>query len=151
MDLFGPLKPSIITDTTNKDPIFIFAMVDLGSRWAEIDFLTKTCSTDIIRSIKKIWLSRHETPKQIISDNGPQFSSFKLEDFLAEQQIQHVFSSCYNPTGTAPVERENTEILKAIRIHKGLPKAHLLQKIKQHINLKPNTRLRFSAHKMMEK
>ena len=78
VDLMTPSLPSGHT---------LLVVVDY-SRYLEVDFLNSTTTGKVIASLKKIFLI-HGLPKEITTDNGPQFSSKDFADYLEMQGIKH--------------------------------------------------------------
>ncbi len=50
-------------------------------------------------------------PRQIITDNGPQFTSYRFQEFLKQHNIKHTRSSFYHTQGNGGVEWFN-QVLK---------------------------------------
>ena len=61
---------------------------------------------DVISFLSTLW-SREGYCDELVSDNGPQFTSAKFEKYLSGRGIQHRKSSLYWPRGNAAVERFN--------------------------------------------
>ena len=89
-------------------------IVDYFSNFPELCHLSDTHSTSVITKVKATF-SRYGIPKYVVSDNGPQFSSFEFAHFANDWDFIHDPSSLKYPklNGTA----EN-----AIKIVKGLLK-----------------------------
>ena len=103
IDIVGPISAA--------PPAARFAIVvtDYFSKWPEIA-LTSTVETDnVIRMLSALW-AREGFCDEIISDNGPQFSSEKFRTYLRQRGIAHHQSSLYWPRGNAAVERLNREV-----------------------------------------
>ena len=66
-----------------------FIAVDAHSKWPEVVMMSSTTSQltiDVLRSI----LSRYGLPEQIVSDNGPQFTSEEFAHFMKMNGIKHI-------------------------------------------------------------
>ena len=62
--------------------------VDYFSSFWEIVLLPTTSSRAIITKLKGDF-ARYGIPKQLVSDNGPQFSAIEFKEFAAEYGIEH--------------------------------------------------------------
>ena len=78
-------------------------VVDYYSRYPEVIKLTSTTSQSIITSLSSIF-ARHGIPEELISDNGPQYSSQDFEDFAKRYGFQHTTSSPHYPQGNGLAE-----------------------------------------------
>jgi transposase InsO family protein len=79
-------------------------MCDYYSRWIEVLLLTSTTSTAVISRMKDVF-ARFGVPIEIISDNGPQFTSAEFKDFASKYDFTHVTSSPYLPNSNGEAER----------------------------------------------
>ena len=79
-------------------------LVDYYSDFIEIDNLTNTTSERIIESCKSQFV-RHGIPVQLITDNGPQFSSIKFKEFAKTYSFQHTTSSPHYPQSNGKAEK----------------------------------------------
>ena len=79
-------------------------VVDVHSKWPEVAILS-TSSTqktiDILRSL----FAQYELPEQLVSDNGPQFTSKEFEQFARANGIRHIRSAPYHPASNGQVKR----------------------------------------------
>ena len=67
-------------------------VVDYFSNYPEVCLLNDTHSSSVIMKLKSIF-SRFGIPKVVISDNGPQFSSYQFMRFAKEWDFTHDPSS----------------------------------------------------------
>ena len=79
-------------------------VVDYFSRWIECIYLNSTTSTTVIARLKDLF-ARHGIPYELVSDNGPQFSSLEFHKFAEEIDFVHITSSPYNPRSNGAAER----------------------------------------------
>jgi hypothetical protein len=80
-------------------------VTDYFSRWLEILLLSSdTSSSNVIAKLTSIF-ARFGVPLEIVSDNGPQFSSQEFAAFLRRLDIKHATSSPYFPTANGAAER----------------------------------------------
>ena len=80
-------------------------LVDYFSRYIEIVKLTSTTSGTIIFVLKTVF-SRYGIPEQLISDNGPQFTSREMNMFSASYGFEHVMSIPHYPQRNGQAERQ---------------------------------------------
>ncbi len=66
--------------------------VDYYSKYPEIAKLPQTTSKHVIIALKSM-VARHGIPDEVMSDNGPQFSSEEFRQFAEEWEFKHMTSS----------------------------------------------------------
>ena len=90
-------------------------IVDYFSKFAEVSKVVKPSDTAaIIKQTKKIF-SRHGIPKQLFSDNGPQYASKEFKEFAVAWDFRHDTSSPHYPRSNGLVERKIQTIKRAIK------------------------------------
>lgn len=77
---------------------------DYYSRFLEILDLPSTTSSKVIQKIKGVF-ARYGIPDEVVSDNGPQFSSAEFKDFAKRFDFKHCTSSPHHPQGNGHAER----------------------------------------------
>ena len=65
---------------------------DTHSKWPEVMLLSSTTSQATIRALKQLFAT-YGLPQQLVSDNGPQFSSVEFATFLVRNGVKHIRSS----------------------------------------------------------
>jgi transposase InsO family protein len=78
--------------------------VDYYSRYFEVDELTTTTTTAVVKKLSAHF-ARHGIPEILISDNGPQFTSEQFAEFVAEWDFKHVTSSPNYPQSNGLAEK----------------------------------------------
>ena len=73
----------------NRD---FLVMVDYYSNYFEIDKLSSKTGKEVIGKVKAHF-ARDGIPDQVISDNGPPFSSAEFQEFARAYSFDHVTSS----------------------------------------------------------
>ena len=69
-----------------------FIVVDYFSRYFEVACLSSTTSSAIIKALHHMFAT-HGIPKELVSDNGPQFRSAEFAAFAAQSGFRHRTSS----------------------------------------------------------
>lgn len=86
--------------------------VDHYSRYFELDKLSSTTSTAVITKLK-VAFARHGVPEDVISDNGPQYSSGEFGTFARAWEFTHTTTSPYHPQSNGLAEKsvQNAKML----------------------------------------
>ena len=92
-------------------------IVDYYSRYMEIAYLKQTTTEEVVIQTKRIF-ARHGIPEVVVSDNGPQYSSKKFEDFADECHFQHVTARPYHPQSNGEAERAIGTVKSLLRKEK---------------------------------
>ena len=71
-------------------------IVDAHSKWPEVELMTSTTSNKTIEVLRSLF-ARHGLPEQLVSDNGPQFTSDEFEKFLKGNGVKHILTSTEQP------------------------------------------------------
>ncbi|KAK9532896.1 hypothetical protein VZT92_010259 [Zoarces viviparus] len=77
---------------------------DYYSRLLEILQLPSTTSAQVIQRLKTVF-ARFGIPDEVVSDNGPKFSSAELKEFARQLDFKHCTSSPHHPQGNEHAER----------------------------------------------
>ena len=104
--------------------------VDYFSNFVEIDNLTSTTSTAVIKKLKEQF-SRHGIPEIVFSDNGPQFSCGEFKSFSDVWSFEHRTSSPLHPQ----MEMSNGKAENAVKTCKLIMKKAALSKSDVHLPL----------------
>ena len=78
--------------------------MDYFSRYFEIARLPDTKSSTVVTHMKSIF-ARHGIPREVRSDNGPQYTSQEFRKFSREWNFQHTTTSPYHPQANGLAER----------------------------------------------
>jgi transposase InsO family protein len=112
MDLFGPV--AYISIGGNKYGLVI---VDDYSRFTWVFFVfDKSEVQGKVKTLIRRAQREFELPiKKVRSDNGSEFRSTNVEEFLDEEGIKHEFSAPYTPQQNGVVERKNRTLIEMAR------------------------------------
>ena len=116
-----PLKPTelpggpwqkIAADLCEYEGQRYLIVIDYFSRYLEIAHMPTTTASQVIRKLKAM-LGRWGIPKELITDNGPQFVATEFTAFSKEYGFIHHTSSPYHPQSNGEAER-GVQIAKRI-------------------------------------
>lgn len=108
LDIVGPF------DTAISACKFAVTLTDYYSKWPELAFSHTATTVDVIRFLTSIF-SRHGNPENIVTDNGPQFTSAAFALFLHDRGISHSRTSVYHPAANGAVERFHRALRSCIQ------------------------------------
>lgn len=86
--------------------------IDARSKWIEAFKMSKTTAEITIAKLRESW-SRWGIPKQVVSDNGPPFTSKLFKDFLNSNGVFQMFSAPYHPASNGAAENA-VKIIKTV-------------------------------------
>jgi len=78
--------------------------VDAYSKWPEIGSMRSATAAKTI-SLLRDWFARFGIPKEVVTDNGLQFTANEFEVFCAVNGIKHIRSTEYHPKTNGLAER----------------------------------------------
>ena len=69
--------------------------------------MARNLSTTVFKTIEVLRhiFSSYGIPEQLVSDNGSQFTSEELADFVKSNGIKHIRTAPYHPSSNGAVER----------------------------------------------
>lgn len=105
----------------------LLVLVDAHSKWPEVYPMSNTTVASTIEVLRKIFAS-HGLPEQLVSDNGPQFTSSEFAVFMKGNGIHHVRSAPYHPATNGLAERFVQTVKQALKanVSDGLSLSHRL-------------------------
>ena len=89
-----PKRPwqKLATDLFYMNGDFYILLVEYYSKYFEVSMLKDTKSLTVIKCLRQN-SARHGIPEELVSDNGPEFSSYEFQDFAGEFSFKHITSS----------------------------------------------------------
>ena len=109
IDLIGPIIPS-----SNEGHRFILVVVDYATRYPLAVALKKIDTQTVADALIDIF-SQVGIPKQMLSDNGSQFTSGLMSEVLRLLSIQQLKTTVYNPRCNGLVESLNGTIKQMLK------------------------------------
>ena len=79
-------------------------VVDAHSKWPEVRELRVTTAAKTIEVLRQLF-SAYGLPEQLVTDNGPQFTSEEFALFAKQNGIKHIRTSPYHPASNGAAER----------------------------------------------
>ena len=124
-----PTRPweKIAVDLFELDGKNFMVTVDYYSSYFEVDRLNTKTGKEVIGKLK-IHLARHGIPDELVSDNGPPFSSTEFNAFSNQYGFEHVTSSPGYPQSNGKVEN-------AVKVSKNLMRKAIESKSDPHLAL----------------
>ncbi|XP_055866617.1 uncharacterized protein LOC129922855 isoform X1 [Biomphalaria glabrata] len=107
-DIIGPLE---ITDNKNR---YILTVVDVATRWPEAIPLRNINTETVIEALTNIFC-RIGLPIEILSDQGPQFTSELYKQVCEFFSVKPVHSTIYHPSSNGMIERLNSTLKSFLR------------------------------------
>ena len=92
VDFAGPFEGSM------------WLIVDAHTKWPEVIAMKTTTASKTVAILRSLF-ARYGIPQQIVSDNGPQFSSEKYRQFCESNGIRHTLVAPYHPSSNGEAER----------------------------------------------
>ncbi|XP_046443918.1 uncharacterized protein K02A2.6-like [Daphnia pulex] len=92
---------------------YLFVLMDATSKWPEIFRLNRITSDTTISTLKTIF-ARFGLPSELVSDNGPQFTSEEFKRFMLVNGIVHHRGAPYHPQTNGLAERAVQSVKKAL-------------------------------------
>ena len=82
----------------------LLVVVDSHSKWPDVLEMNATTAAKTIAVLREMF-SRYGLPKQVVTDNGPQFASTEFRQFLTLNGVKHIHCSPYHPSSNGAAER----------------------------------------------
>ena len=83
-------------------------------KWVEVFFMTSTTTTKTVEVLRSLFAS-YGLPKEVVSDNGPQFTSGEFQAFMSNYGIKHTRVPPYHPSSNGAVERTVQIVKRALQ------------------------------------
>ena len=91
-----------------------FVVMDAHSKWPEVVTMKSTTAEKTIE-VMRCLIAHHGIPDQVVSDNGPQFTSEEFKQFLKGNRIKHILSAPYHPASNGLAERFIQTLKRALK------------------------------------
>eukprot|EP00253_Pinus_taeda_P035414 PITA_35414 len=91
MDFVGPINPP------SKQRSYIIVCTDYLTKWAETKAIKATTKEKVAKFLRENIFYKFGYPRELVTDQGSQFTSNLIEDLLAHHKIKHRTSTPYHP------------------------------------------------------
>ncbi|XP_063831899.1 uncharacterized protein K02A2.6-like isoform X1 [Ostrinia nubilalis] len=95
------------------DKIYL-VVIDARTKWIEVFPVPSTAARYTISKLEDLF-ARWGLPRQLVSDNGPPFTSSDFSFFMQNNGIEHIFSAPYHPASNGAAENAVRTIKKVIK------------------------------------
>jgi transposase InsO family protein len=116
-------------------------MVDAHSKWPEVIKMSRGTSAErTIEALRTVFGRMGICPEEIVSDNGPPFSSKEFKLFLQNNGVKHILSAPYHPSYNGEAERFVRSFTRGMKHNTGrVSKNHTLQEFLLSYRTTPHT------------
>jgi len=116
IDFVGPINPTSL----NKKNILI--CIDFITKWVEAKVVSFATESVVVDFLLTEVLTRFGVPREIVSENQPQFISNLLQGVMEQYNIRHKKSTSYHSQANGQVQSTNKVIesipTKMVNIHR---------------------------------
>ena len=111
------LKPleTIHIDKLTLDGSKFLTIIDSFSKYAQAYHIASNNSLDVAKNLLTFF-THHGVPKKIISDNGAEFNSSLVKEFLSSHYIDIHFICSQNPNSNGLIERFHSTLTEHLRL-----------------------------------
>ncbi|MGL5707698.1 MAG: RNase H-like domain-containing protein, partial [Aeromonas sp.] len=149
-DIYGPIPTTLFKYSGDLRKIWFLTITDRCSRWTVVYLLKRIGSDEVIEKFKN-WFEAYEIPKTLLTDNGRQFTSSKINQFMTRNNVKRIFTTPFNPTCNSISERSNQRITDIIRKNKYVSIKKILRKINFALNNNHNRNIQYSPMELLNK
>ena len=109
MDILGPFPWA----TSQRK--YLFVAVDYFTKWIEAEVVASITTAEVRKFIWRNIITRFGIPRSMILDNGRQFDTSKLTDYLSSLGCQARFTAVVHPQTNGQAEAAKKSILHGIQ------------------------------------
>lgn len=95
----------------------LLVVADAHSKWLEVFMMRNTTALETVSTLRSLF-ARMGLPDQLVSDNGPQFTSDEFKQFCTRNGIQHATGAPYHPATNGLAERMVQSLKNSIKADK---------------------------------
>ncbi len=116
-------------DYAQKEGVYFLVIIDSHSKWLEMFPTTSMTTSRTLELLRQVFAA-YGLPKEVVSDNGPQFTAQDFQVFMTKNGVKHTKVAPYHPASNGAAERSVQILKKALDKQKmdgrqkGLPLKH---------------------------
>eukprot|EP00253_Pinus_taeda_P008860 PITA_08860 len=100
LDFVGPINPP------SNQRTYILVATEYVTKWVEAEALPRATKDSVIQFLLYLFV-HYGLPREVITDEGPQFVGHKLAATLNNYHVQHKITTPYHPQANGQVESSN--------------------------------------------
>lgn len=104
MDFVGPIDP------LSNGKSYILVCTDYVTKWVEARVMTHARDNKVAEFFYEEIFTKYGIPREIVSNQGPQFTSTSIAALVNEYNIRHKKSTPYHPQAKGQVEVTNRDL-----------------------------------------
>lgn len=116
MDFIGPIEPP------SNGKSYILVCTDYLTKWVEVRAMKNARDEKVAKFLHEEIFTRYGVPRELVTNQGAQFTSNLITELMKEYSIRHRKSSPYHPQANGQAEVTNKEIeailTKTVQIHR---------------------------------
>ncbi|CAA7027871.1 unnamed protein product [Microthlaspi erraticum] len=109
MDIVGKLP------TAPAQKVFLLVMTDYFSKWVEAEAFSQVTDKEVRGFIWRNIICKFGVPQEIVTDNGPQFTSNNFKNYCITWGIKLSFATPRHPQSNGQAESSNKTIIQMLK------------------------------------
>ena len=83
---------------------------DYSTKWAQIKAIKEATKEKVVEFLRENVFYKFGYPRELVTDQGSQFTCNMIEDLLSQHKIKHTTSTPYHPQDNCQLEVNNREL-----------------------------------------
>ena len=104
MDFIGPIDPP------SNGKSYILVCTDYLTKWVELKAMNHAHDEKFVEFLYEEIFTHYGVPKELVTDQGAQFTSNLISELMKQYNIRHQKSSPYHPQANGQAEVTNREL-----------------------------------------
>ena len=95
--------------------VFLLVVTDYFSKWVEAEAFSRITNLQIRKFLWTNVITRFGVPHEIVSDNGPQFTSDNFKEFCKDWRIKLTFATPRHPQSNGQAESTKKTVVNMFK------------------------------------